>query len=106
MSLSPVNVNQQIVGGQESQVVVGAVLFPVQNNLRGIALTVRTQGTVIAAIQVRRPGAAADEAYAPTWLGIALNQGDYFVALYPIVSITLTAGTDSVTLHCNARDPQ
>jgi len=94
------NVPRQIVGGSESQVVVGVAAFAVQNNMRAFALTVRAQGTVIAAITVLDEGGTA-RAYAPTWLGIALNQGDYFVSQFPITSITLTAAVDSVTLHCD-----
>ena len=90
----------KIVGGGESQVVVGVGAFAVLNGLRGYALTVRTQGTIIAAITIQQPGGVA-RAYAPTWLGIALNQGDYFVAVAPIIAITLTAATDSITLHCS-----
>lgn len=95
------NDNKQIVGGEESQVVVGVAAYTVTGSLRAFALTVRTQGTVIAAITIQNEGQAAAVAYVPTWLGIALNQGDYFVSKFPIVSITLTAATDSVTLHCN-----
>jgi len=91
---------QKVVGGEESQVVVGVALYTVTGGMRGYAITVRTTGTVIAAIQVQDEGGAA-RAYVPTWLGIALYQGDYFVSRFPIVSITLTAAGDSVTLHCN-----
>jgi len=94
------NESQDIVGGTESQVVVGAAAFAVQNGLRAYALTVRTQGTIIATILTQAPNAAASRAYVPTWATIVLNQGDYFVPIEPIVSITLTAATDSVTLHC------
>jgi hypothetical protein len=94
------NVSRQIVGGAESQVVVGVGAFAVQNGMRAFALTVRTQGTIIAAITVQDQDGAA-RAYVPTWLGIALNQGDYFVSLSPITNITLTAAADSVTLHCD-----
>lgn len=93
--------NSKIVGGEESQVVVGAAAYTVAGNLRCYALTVRTQGTIIAAITTQNEGQAAAVAYVPTWATIALNQGDYFVSRFPIVSITLTAATDSVTLHCN-----
>jgi hypothetical protein len=94
------NIEKRIMGGSESQVVVGVGAYTVTENMRAFALTVRTQGTVIAAIQVQNEGGVA-MAYAPTWLGIALNQGDYFVSQFPIVSITLTAAADSVTLHCD-----
>ena len=95
------NDTKQIVGGEESQVVVGNGAYTVAGGLRCFALTVRTQGTVIAAITTQNEGQAAAVAYVPTWATIALNQGDYFVSRFPIVSITLTAATDSVTLHCN-----
>lgn len=91
----------RIIGGSGSQVVVGAAAYTVALGKRAYALTVRTTGTVIAAMTTQNPGQAAAVAYAPTWSGIALNQGDYFVSDYPIVSITLTAATDSVTLHCD-----
>lgn len=94
------NSNKQIVGGEETQTVVGAALFNVLGGLRGFALTVRTQGTIIADIQVQDENGSA-RAYVPTWLGIVLNQGDYFVSRSPIVSITLTAATDSINIHCN-----
>ena len=94
------NQTVRIIGGSESQVVVGVAAFPVRNRMRAYALTVRTQGTIIAAIAVTDPNGVA-RAYAPTWLGIALNQGDYFVSQFPITTITLTAATDSVTLHCD-----
>jgi hypothetical protein len=90
----------RIKGGNESQTVVGVALFAVQNGLRGYAITVRVTGTIIAAIQVQDENGQA-RAYVPTWLGIALYQGDYFVSLSPIVSITLTAATDSITIHCD-----
>jgi hypothetical protein len=93
------NINR-VLGGSESQIVVGAVLYTVQNNLRGFALTVRTHGTTIAAIQVQDENGVA-RAYAPTWLGVGLLAGDYLVSLFPIVSITLTNATDSVVLHCD-----
>jgi hypothetical protein len=94
------NDTKQIVGGEESQVIVGAVLYTVTDGLRGFALTVRTQGTIISAISVQDESGIA-RAYVPTWLGIALNQGDYFVSKFPIVNMTLTAAADSVVLHCN-----
>jgi hypothetical protein len=96
----------RVLGGSGSQVVVGAAAYTVAFNKRAYALTVRTQGTVIAGITVQNPGQAAAVAYAPTWLGIALNQGEYLVSDYPIVSITLTAATDSVTLHCDSVQAQ
>jgi hypothetical protein len=92
--------NEKIVGGTGSQVVVGVAAYTVAGGKRAYALTVRTQGTVIAAMTVQDEGGVA-RAYAPTWSGIALNQGDYFVSDFPIVTITLTAAADSVTLHCN-----
>jgi len=96
------NETLRIVGGSGTQVVVGVAAYTVAFGKRGYALTVRTQGTVIAAMTTQNPGQAAAVAYAPTWLGIALNQGEYFVSDYPIVSITLTAATDSVALHCDS----
>ena len=90
----------RIVGGSESQVVVGLAAYDVQNNMRAYALTVRVTGTVITAIQVQDENGQA-RAYVPTWLGIALIAGDYFVSQFPISQITLTAATDSVTLHCD-----
>jgi len=96
------NETLRIVGGSGSQVVVGAAAYTVAFGKRAYALTVRTQGTIIAAMTVQNPGQAAAVAYAPTWATIALNQGEYFVSDYPIVTITLTAATDSVTLHCDS----
>lgn len=90
----------RVVGGAESQVVVGVALYAVTGNMRGYAVTCRVTGTIISAIQVQDESGTA-RAYAPTWLGITLYQGDYFVSQFPIVSITLTAATDSVTLHCD-----
>lgn len=90
----------RVVGGSESQVVVGLAAFDVQNNMRCYALTVRVTGTVIADIQVQDQDGNV-RAYVPTWLGIALIAGDYFVSQFPISQITLTAATDSVTLHCD-----
>jgi len=90
----------KILGGEESQVVVGVALYTVAGGLRGYAVTVRTGGTVISAIQVQDEGGVA-RAYVPTWLGIALIAGDYFVSRFPIVSITLTAAADSIVVHCN-----
>ena len=90
----------KILGGEESQVVVGVALYTVAGGLRGFAVTVRTDGTIISAIQVQDEGGVA-RAYVPTWLGISLLKGDYFVSRFPIVSITLTAAGDSVTIHCN-----
>ena len=93
---------QRIVGGIGSEVVVGAAAFDlVARNKRCYAITVRTQGTIIAAINIQNPGQAAPVAFVPTWATIVLNQGDYFVSDFPITSITLTAATDSVTLHCD-----
>jgi hypothetical protein len=99
MNPNPSTLNQ-ILGGQESHVVVGVAAYTIPAGLRGFALTVRTQGTIIAAMTVQTEAGLAAVAYVPTWLAIALNQGDYFVSKFPIVSITLTAATDSVTLHC------
>ena len=93
------NVSDLIKGGSESQVVVGVGAYTVAGGLRAYALTVRTQGTIIAAITVQDPDGVA-RAYVPTWATIALNQGDYFVSRSPITAITLTAAADSVTLHC------
>lgn len=90
----------RIIGGAESQVVVGVAAFAVQNGMRCYALTVRATGTIISAISVQDDDGNV-RAYVPTWLGISLNQGDYFVSLFPISAITLTAATDSVTLHCD-----
>lgn len=92
--------SKRIIGGAESQVIVGVAAYAVTGNMRAYALTVRTQGTVIAAITVQDDQGIA-RAYAPTWLGIALNQGDYFVSQFPITAMTLTAATDSVVLHCD-----
>ena len=91
---------KRIIGGVESQVVVGVAASPVQNGLRGYALTVRIDGTIISAITVQDEGGQA-RAYAPTWLGIVLYAGEYFVSLSPITSITLTAAGDSVKIHCD-----
>lgn len=90
----------RVVGGSESQVIVGVALYTVTGGMRAFAVTVRVTGTVISAIQVQDEHGDA-RAYNPTWLGIALYQGDYFVSQFPIVSMTLTAATDSVTLHCD-----
>jgi hypothetical protein len=90
----------KILGGEESQVVVGVALYTVTGGLRGYAVTCRVDGTIISAISVQDEGGSA-RAYTPTWRGIALLQGDYFVSKFPIVSITLTAAADSVIVHCN-----
>ena len=92
---------KRINGGAESQVVVGVAAYPVANNMRAYALTVRVTGTIIAAIQVQDEGGVA-RAYVPTWLGIALNAGEYLVPGSPITNITLTAAADSVQLHCDS----
>ena len=94
------NQSQRIVGGSESQVVVGVGAYTVTGGMRCYALTVRTQGTIIAAIVVQ-DAEGVGRAYVPTWVAIALNQGDYFVSQFPILTITLTAAADSVTLHCD-----
>lgn len=90
----------RVVGGTESQVVVGVALYAITGNMRGYAVTVRVTGTIIAAIQVQDERGTA-RAYVPTWLGIALIAGDYFVSQFPIVSMTLTGATDSIILHCD-----
>jgi hypothetical protein len=90
----------RVVGGSESQVIVGVAAYTVTGNMRGFAVTVRVTGTVIAAITVQDEDGTV-RAYVPTWLGIDLYQGDYFVSRFPIVSMTLTAAGDSVTLHCD-----
>jgi len=90
----------RVVGGASSHVVVGAALYTIPGNQRGFAVTCRNDGTVISAIQVQDESGAA-RAYTPTWLGISLKQFDYFVSEFPIVSITLTAVADSVTVHCD-----
>ena len=90
----------RVVGGSESQVVVGLANYVVTGNMRAYALTVRVTGTVIAAINVQDESGAI-RAYVPTWLGINLLAGDYFVSHFPIHDITLTAATDSITLHCD-----
>ena len=96
------NQTQRIVGGVGSEVIVGAVAFSLVTRLkRGYAITCRVEGTIIAAMTTQNEGQAAPVAYAPTWLGIALHQGDYFVSDYPIATITLTAATDSITVHCD-----
>lgn len=92
--------SKRIIGGAESQVVVGAGAYTVANGMQAFALTVRVTGTVISAITVQDEN-GTPRVYTPTWLAIALNQGDYFVSQFPITNITLTAGTDSVTLHCD-----
>ena len=92
---------KRIIGGIGTVVVVGVAAYDLTAvKKRGYALTVRTQGTVISAITVQDEGGAA-RAYSPTWLGIALNQGDYFVRDSPIATITLTAATDSIAIHCD-----
>jgi hypothetical protein len=93
------NINR-VVGGSESQVIVGVALYTVTGGMRGYAVTCRVEGTIISAISVQDKDGAA-RAYAPTWLGIVLHWGDYFVSQFPIVSMTLTAAADSVTLHCD-----
>lgn len=90
----------RIKGGNETQFVIGVGIFTVLNGLRGYAITVRSQGTIIAAINVQDEGGPI-RAYTPTWLGVALNQGDYMVAFSPIVSIQLTAAADSIAIHCD-----
>lgn len=93
---------QEILGGDESQVVVGLALYDIAaTGLLGYAITVRVTGTIIAAINTINEFQAAAVPYAPTWLGIALQQGDYFISRYPIANITLTAAGDSITIHCN-----
>jgi hypothetical protein len=90
----------RILGGSESQVVVGAAVFTVLNDMKGYALTVRQTGTIISAISVQDNDGGV-RSYVPTWLGISLNEGEYLRSLFPIVSITLTAVADSITLHCD-----
>ena len=92
---------KRIIGGSESQVVVGAGAYTVTNGMRGYAITCRVAGTIIAGITVQDESEGAARAYVPTWLGIALIVGDYFVSQFPIATITLTAGTDSITIHCD-----
>lgn len=91
----------RILGGHETQTVTGVAAFTILRGLRGYAITVRTQGTVIASINVQEKRGDPVVAYVPTWLGIVCNQGDYFVSYYPIVNITLTAATDSISIHCD-----
>jgi len=95
------NILNQIFGGQESHVVVGVAAYTIPAGLRGFALTCRVTGTIISAITVQYEHDQAPVAYVPTWLGIPLYAGDYFVSKWPIASITLTAAGDSVTLHCS-----
>ena len=90
----------RVVGGAESQVIVGVAAYTIAGNMRGYAVTCRVTGTIIAAITVQDQNGAV-RAYVPTWLGIALRENDYFVSQFPIVSITLTAATDSLTIHCD-----
>ena len=96
----PASETVRIKGGNETQFVVGAALFTIINGLRGYAITVRSQGTIIASINVQDEGGPV-RAYAPTWLGVTLNQGDYMVSFSPIVNIQLTAAADSIAIHCD-----
>jgi hypothetical protein len=91
---------KRVYGGSESQVVVGAGLYTVAGNMRGYAITVRVTGTIIAAINVQDEGGVS-RPYVPTFAGIILYAGESFVSQFPIVDITLTAATDSITLHCD-----
>jgi len=94
------NVTQRIVGGDESQVVVGAGAYTITGGKRAYALTVRTQGTIIAWMIATDEG-GLPTACPATFVAIALNQGDYFVLPRAVTQIQLTAATDSVTLHCD-----
>ena len=90
----------RVVGGTSSHVVVGAAEYTIPGNQRGFAVTCRNDNTIISAITIQDEDGVV-RAYTPTWLGISLKQFDYFVSEFPIVSITLTAAADSVTIHCD-----
>ena len=90
----------RVIGGSESQVVVGVAAYTVTGNMRGYAITCRITGTVIAAITVQDKNGVA-RSYSPTWLGIPLVAGESLISQFPIVSITLTAATDSIIIHCD-----
>lgn len=101
MSQSGVSEIKKIKGGEETQLLIGVNPYAIANGLTCYALSVRVTGTIIAAITaVDNNGNAF--VYNPSWLGVALQQGDYFVSLYRITNITLTAATDSVALHCDS----
>lgn len=93
--------DQRILGGAESQVVIGAGLYTVTRGLYCYAVTCRITGTIIAAINVRPKSGDNVVPYIPTWLGIILYQGETFISYFPIVSIQLTGQNDAVKLHCD-----
>ena len=93
---------KRIVGGSGDVPIVGVGAMNFVTLLkRCFAITVRTQGTIIAALTSQNDGQTAPVAYASPWIGVVLNQGDYIVFDFPICSMTLTAATDSVNAHCD-----
>lgn len=99
--MNTVNQSQRIVGGV-AQIFTGIGAHTIAYGMRAYAFTVRTQGTIFAALTAQDEGQAAATAYVPTGLiGTALNQGEYFSFLRPVVTFTLTAATDSVTMWCD-----
>ena len=95
--------SNRILGGTSSVLVVGAGPVNLLNNVRAFAFTVRVTGTIIASINVQdehgiiRPSGAI----CASFIGVALNQGDYIIIGEPLEEIALTAATDSVILHCD-----
>jgi len=99
--MNTINQTQRIVGGS-AQIFTGIGPHTIVNGLRAFAMTVRVQGTIFAALTAQDEGQAAATAYIPTGLiATVLNQGEYFAFLRPVVTFTLTAATDSVTMWCD-----
>lgn len=97
----PENDLQIIKGGVTTQIFTGVGPHTIALGMRGAAITVRVTGTIIAAITAQDPAAAAATAYVPTgWIGTVLFQGEHLVSRRPIVTITLTAATDSISVDC------
>lgn len=99
-----INLLLRIFGGNETQTFVGVgAPHTIGNGLKGCAFTVRTTGTIIASVNVQERANTTPHAYPynPGWIGIALNQGEYFVSRYPIANFTLTNATDSINVHCD-----
>lgn len=96
------NTDDKLLGLHGRQTVVGAAATPIANGRKAYGLTVRVDGTIIAAYTDKN-GNVVNTTALDSNIGVALNNNEFVPFETPIASITLTGASDSVALWLTAK---
>jgi exosome complex RNA-binding protein Rrp4 len=89
------NTLEKIMGTKGCFLVIGATETDMPEGYAAYSLIVAVDSTIIASVVEFKDGGPVELTTA-SWEGVELKRGDIITLEYPVVTITLTAATDSV----------